>query len=123
MLHRSHRLKRIRKPDNIPVKSYGSPVEDFFVVNLFQPSVWVPKSTEQPFSASCVSYPQLDLEARDSVSISSGHRIQNFESEALRGRVGWIGEERFIDRCQCQLRPVLRQQHLASAPANNAVFR
>jgi hypothetical protein len=52
-----------------------------------------------------------------------GHRVQNFGLEALSGRVGWIGEERFIDRSQCQLRPVLRQQHLAGAPTDNAVFR
>ena len=56
-------------------------------------------------------------------SVSSGHRVQNFGSEALSGQVGWIGEECFIDRSQCQLRPVLRQQHLAGAPAENAVFR
>jgi hypothetical protein len=52
-----------------------------------------------------------------------GHRVQNFVSEALSGQVGWIGQECFIDRSQCQLRPVLRQQHLASAPVENAVLR
>jgi hypothetical protein len=55
--------------------------------------------------------------------VLSGHRIQSFESESLSGPVRRVGEERFIGRCQCQLRPVLRQQHLASTPANNAVFR
>ena len=59
----------------------------------------------------------------DRLGVLSGHRVQNFGSEALSGQVGRIGEECFIDRSQCQLRPVLRQQHLASAPAENAVFR
>ena|SRR6516162_7207660 len=57
------------------------------------------------------------------LSVSSGHRLQNFGSEALCGQVGWIFDQCFIDRSQCQLRLVLRQQHLASAPTENAVFR
>ena len=42
-------------------------------------------------------------------SVSSGHRVQNFDSEALSGFVGWIGEECSIERSQRQLRPVLRR--------------
>jgi len=58
----------------------------------------------------------------DKQNVSSRHRVQNFESEALSGQVGWIFDQCFIDRSQCQLRPVLRQQHLAGAPTENAVF-
>ena len=61
--------------------------------------------------------------AIDSAGVSSRHRIQNFESETLGGQVRRIGEERLINRSQRQFGPVLRQQHLAGARAENAVFR
>ena len=81
------------------------------------------KSNEQPFCASCESLLALDLEARDSESVSPRHRIQDFESKMLSRRVRWIGEERPIDRAQGEFGTVLCQQHLAGASADSAASR
>ena len=68
-------------------------------------------------------YRQKRLNARDSVRISSSHRILDLQSETPSEQVRWIREECPIDCGQCELGTTLRQQHLAGAHANNAVFR
>ena len=59
----------------------------------------------------------------DAVSFLSRYGVQNFKSKMFSALVHWIGQERLINRGQCEFGTLLRQQHLACARANNAVFR
>jgi hypothetical protein len=56
-------------------------------------------------------------------SVSSGHRVLNFESKTLSGESPWIGEKRLIDCGPCEFGTALREQHLTGARANKTFFR
>ena len=51
-----------------------------------------------------------------------GHRIQDFQSKTLSRLVRLVCEERVIDGGQREPGLVLRQEHLAGAPADGAAF-